>query len=133
MSGCHWNGCGACRVQGWLLSGGSPVNNSATPLAATPSQREPRKAMPPLRGWSPRTAERFFGHLKHMLNKGSWAGSLQPTEWPGPPPSVRLGAAGGQRSLVSIEILATLVLETNHQCHPDGGLSHPTLSTPTPD
>lgn len=46
VRGCHWNGCGVCRVQGRLLSGDSSVNNSATPLAAPPSLREPRKAMP---------------------------------------------------------------------------------------
>lgn len=46
MRGCHRNGCGVCRVQGRLLSGDSSVNNSATPLAAPPSLREPRKAMP---------------------------------------------------------------------------------------
>lgn len=72
MRGCLWNGCGACRAQGWLLSGDSSVNNSAAPLAAPPPEREPRKAMPPLWGWSPRTAERFFGHLIHMLKIGGW-------------------------------------------------------------
>lgn len=50
---------------------------------------------------------------------------LQQTVWS--------GATDNQHSPLSIEILATLVLETNRQCHPRGDLSHPTLSAPSPD
>lgn len=73
--------------------------------------------MPPLWGWSPRRAERFFGHLIHMLEKKS----LKQTEWSG---------TTDNQHPISIKIPATLVLETNHQCHPHGDLSHSTLSEP---
>lgn len=88
--------------------------------------------MPPLWGWSPRRAECFFGHLIH-IEKKQLDLELQQTERPGAPSHGAVGASDNQQSPVSTDILATLVLETNHRCHPHGDLSHPTLSSPSPD